>query len=347
MHDRIAPHQVATGVLAVLSGTSLHRAAFRVGMQSGDLADAVEVFKSAGAAALRAQDANRDWYQVRIRFFDWSIAEHIAAAHLGPHLHEVQNTGVITGWWFVRKAPCWRLRCRPGPTATLADVRADLSTVLHRLTAAEAIGGWWENIYEPETLAFGGPPGMHIAHELFHADSAAILDYLRRQDQAAPSTCTIGRRELSILLCTGLFRAAGQEWHEHGDIWHRVTAMRPLPPDAPVHRIGELTANLFALITADTTPSGPLFGTGGPLAPAAAWATAFIHAGEALGKAARHGTLQRGLRDTLAHHVIFHWNRLGLPARTQAVLAQAARDTVMNPPTEQPLAQRSTDVART
>ncbi len=336
MHDRSAPHQVAAGVLAVLSGTPLHQAAADIGMPPADLADAIEAYQAAGTAALHAQTSNWDWYQVRIQFPDWDSAEHIAATHLGPHLQQAQNTGVVAGWWFIRKAPCWRLRCRPGPATTVADVRADMGNFLHRLTATDLIDGWWENIYEAETLAFGGPPGMHIAHELFHADSVAILDYLRRQ--AAPTTHAIGRRELSILVCTALFRAARQEWHEHADIWQRITAMRPLPPGTATHQIGDLTTDLFRLVTADTTPNGALFGAGGPLASAAAWATAFNDAGHALGKAARNGTLERGLRDTLAHHVIFHWNRLGLPTRTQSVLAQATRDTVMNPPTAQPLA---------
>jgi hypothetical protein len=34
--------------------------------------------------------------------------------------------------------------------------------------------------------------------------------------------------------------------------------------------------------------------------------------------------VSRGLRAVLAHVVIFHWNRLGLPAVTQATLARAA-----------------------
>ncbi len=344
MRDRIAAHQVATGVLAVLAGTPLHQAAVDIGLQPADLADAIEVYRAAGTAALHAQTSTRDWYQVRIQFPDWNTAERIAATHLGPQLQQAQNTGVLTGWWFIRKAPCWRLRCRPGPTTTRADVRAAMTSILHDLAAADLIDGWWESIYEPETLAFGGPPGMHFAHDLFHADSAVILDLLRRH-QGAPTTDAVGRRELSILLCTALFRGAGQEWHEQGDIWHRVTAMRPLPLDIPVHRIGDMTATLYGLITADTTPNGPLFG--GPLAFAAAWAAAFAAAGQALGTAARDGALDRGLRDTLAHHVIFHWNRLGLPARTQSVLARATRDTLMNPPASQPLPSRSADVART
>jgi hypothetical protein len=50
-----------------------------------------------------------------------------------------------------------------------------------------------------------------------------------------------------------------------------------------------------------------------------------------LGDAASDGTLERGLRDILAHHVIFHWNRLGLTAASQSIVARAALETIMNP----------------
>ncbi len=89
-------------------------------------------------------------------------------------------------------------------------------------------------------------------------------------------------------------------------------------------------------MTVNTDPHSTLLGPDGPLAFAAPWAAAFHGAGRSLGHAARDGTLQRGVRDILAHHVIFHWNRLGLAASTQAILARAARDTVMNPPSSPP-----------
>jgi thiopeptide-type bacteriocin biosynthesis protein len=61
---------------------------------------------------------------------------------------------------------------------------------------------WWTAIYEPEVLAFGGPTAMNIAHTLFHTDSSSILDYLLHQNPDAQPEDTLGRRELSILLCT-------------------------------------------------------------------------------------------------------------------------------------------------
>jgi hypothetical protein len=51
---------------------------------------------------------------------------------------------------------------------------------------------------------------------------------------------------------------------------------------------------------------------------------AFRQADLELGPVARSRTLQRGLRQILSYHSIFHWNRLGLTTRQQAILARAA-----------------------
>jgi thiopeptide-type bacteriocin biosynthesis protein len=53
--------------------------------------------------------------------------------------------------------------------------------------------------------------------------------------------------------------------------------------------------------------------------------------GQTLGTLARSGTLQRGQREVLSYHVIFHWNRLGLSALRQAILARTARDAILGP----------------
>jgi thiopeptide-type bacteriocin biosynthesis protein len=329
--------QVAA-VLAVLAGTSLDQVASLAGIAGIDLAAAVEAYQAAGRAALQARALTQDWYQVSLYFTDWDIAEHTAAIHLASPLAEAAQAGQIGMWWFIRKAPIWRLRCQVGPTATVADIECTLTPVLERLAAAGLIGRWQPTIYEPETLAFGGAVGIGVAHRLFHADSRHTLEYVRDHDtepgtRAGPE---VGRRELSVLLCSSLFRAAGQDWYEQGDIWHRVTQMRPLPPDTSAERLAGIARDLHRLMTLDTSPTGNLCRAGGPLTFANAWIEAFDHAGRALRRAARDGNLNRGTRDILAHYVIFHWNRLGLTARIQAILAHAARDTVMNP-----------DVART
>ncbi|MFF4508987.1 thiopeptide-type bacteriocin biosynthesis protein [Streptomyces sp. NPDC001401] len=333
MEDSLSPHQVATNVLEVLAGVPLHQAAARAGMTTDGLANAVAVYRAAGEYALEAQAEDAcGWYSVSVQFADWSAAEQTATTILGPQLEQAQNTGVLAGWWFLRKYPCWRLRCRPGPAATRTDAGNAVNNILDGLMAEGVVDRWWQTIYEPESLVFGGPHSMDIAHDLFHADSRGVLDYVRRHDANALPGTTLGRRELSILLPSTLFFGAGQEPHEQADVWHRVEQLRPLPSDTPADRLTRMTAALQVLMQLDTGPTSPLFHEGGSLAFIGPWAAAFESAGRRLSLAAHTGSLPRGVRDILAHYVIFAWNRLGLDSRTQGILARAAREPAMNPP---------------
>jgi thiopeptide-type bacteriocin biosynthesis protein len=168
---------------------------------------------------------------------------------------------------------------------------------------------------------------MTAAHELFTADSSAIVQLLNR----GQSGTGLGRCGLSVVLGTALLRGAGLEWYEQGDAWHRVTLERPLPHDVADDQASGLADGINTLLSADTSPGSGLFRPCAPLAEFADWAAAFRQAGRELGALARSGTLQRGLREILSYHVIFHWNRLGLTARQQAILARAARDTILGP----------------
>jgi thiopeptide-type bacteriocin biosynthesis protein len=322
-----SPQATANAVLAVLAGTPLHEAASQVSMEPADLDDAIELYQSAGQAALQAQARTRDWHQVRIEFPTWDTAEQAAAAFLGPQLQHAETTGTIASWWFIRKAPCWRLRCQLGQ-APQADMTALINRVLSAMLAQGLIIRSQETIYEPETCAFGGPGATGIAHRLFHADSRNILRYLNNHNPAAPPASAIGRRELSILLCSTLMRSAGQDWYEQGDIWDRVMHNRPLQPGTPLERLHDLKPSLRQLMTVDAGPGSKLISDGGALAFTSGWASSFAFAGTALHAMAQHGNLNRGLRDVLAHHVIFHWNRIGLNFKTQSILATAARDVV-------------------
>lgn len=115
--------------------------------------------------------------------------------------------------------------------------------------------------------------------------------------------------------------AAGQDWYEQGDIWQRVAAHR-----TGEHRPGKpspttvAAARRLITATADTDHS--------PLRSTPAWPGAFQHAGRALADLAQHGTLTRGLRAVLAHHLLFTFNRLGVSAEHQNLLAIAAGQVV-------------------
>ncbi|MFG2865480.1 thiopeptide-type bacteriocin biosynthesis protein [Streptomyces sioyaensis] len=310
---------VLPAVLEVLAGASTDTAAAHAGLEPADLNAAVAVYQQAGQHALAQQTGPPAWRQLYVQFTDWDKAEQTAADHLVPVLDLAQQDRLITGWWFIRKHPCWRMRLLPAPGTQLPPT---LANTLDNLTADGRVNRWWPGIYEPETAAFGGDNSMTIAHTLFHADSRAILTRPHGE---------LGRRELSLLLCATLMRAAGLEWYEQGDVWHLVTKERPLPSDVPTAKVHAMAGSLRQLLLADTSPTGPMLQSGRTLKPAADWVRAFRHAGRDLGTAARDGTLDRGLREVIAYHVIFHWNRLGLSARPQSILARAARTAILQP----------------
>ncbi|WP_371780586.1 thiopeptide-type bacteriocin biosynthesis protein [Streptosporangium subroseum] len=314
-HLTIAPpYQLANGVLQILAGADVEAAAAETGVDPGDLHESLQVYQAAGLTALERR-ADTHWYQVRVQFADWSTAETIGATQLGPRLDELQAGGAVAGWWFLRKHPCWRLRLY-GADTTAVD------HVLDELTAAGLLTRWWPTVYEPETAAFGGAAGMGAAHDLFCADSRGVLDYARRSEPG------LGRRELSILLISALMRAAGLDWFERGDVFDRVARLRPTP-DVGDARLEELAGRLCPLLASSVPADSPLLAPGGPIAFAVPWLAAYQAAGHRLGDAATQGRLDRGVRAVLTHAVIFHWNRFGLSATTQGVLAHAASTAIL------------------
>ncbi|HWO68241.1 MAG TPA: thiopeptide-type bacteriocin biosynthesis protein, partial [Umezawaea sp.] len=281
------PDRIVDGVLAVLAGADLTMIAARTMMDPADLADALEVYQDAGRAALQ-QRAERDWYQVRVRFPAWEAAETIGAQRLGPCLDRLQADGAMTGWWFLRKHPCWRVRFHNADTATVNDV-------LTELTATGVIDRWWPTIYEPESAAFGGHDGMTIAHTLFCQDARGVLDYAR---QDSPG---LGRRELSLLLLNELLRSAGLDTFERGDVFAQVAALRPTPAPGDQNKIEDLAAKVTIPLSIPRVADSSLFAANGPIAHAAPWLEAFRTAGHCLGEAAAQGLLDRGIRAILTH----------------------------------------------
>ncbi|MFK0223951.1 thiopeptide-type bacteriocin biosynthesis protein [Streptomyces vinaceus] len=320
MNASYLSQQTEDAVLAVLAGQSVRAIAAHTGIPAEELGDAVALYRAAGRNALAEQAARLDWYQVRIEFPDWSRCEE-AATVLAPGFADAEQAGLIGAWWFVRKAPEWRLRALPGSHGP-DRLRHILSGVLDALVEQRMISRWWPTIYEPEVPAFGGPAAMDLAHSLFHADSTHVLNHIQKRQPP------LGRRELSVLLLCALFRAAGLECFEQGDVWDKVSRLRPLPLDVTTAQLTELGHGLRTLMNADPSP---LITPGGTLEAQGRWLDSFETAGRALGGAAAAGALERGLRQVLGHHVIFHWNRLGLAARTQSLIAHAAARTVMNP----------------
>ncbi|GAA3762019.1 thiopeptide-type bacteriocin biosynthesis protein [Salinactinospora qingdaonensis] len=267
-----------------------------------------------------------EWPQALITFPNREIAESVAARSLLPALDQEQSEGRIEQWFLTRKSPQWRLRYH-GPGAD----RRLLGALLDDLTSRGAITAWVEGTYEPETMAFGGPAAMRIAHALFHTDSRHILHYLTEAGAGSTSDRRLGRRELALLLTTALMRAANQDIYEQADVWKRVADHRPVPTATMATALHNASGTVHRLLTVDTGSSTEL-ATAGALRPHAPWLRAFEEAGYALGALVNTGEIERGLRGVLAHHVLFHFNRIGLPTSTQGGLAHTAATVVFGPP---------------
>ncbi|MGC4856431.1 thiopeptide-type bacteriocin biosynthesis protein [Micromonospora sp. DT4] len=268
------------------------------------------------------------WLQITIDLPEPQQAEDVAIAHLAPVLAEAEAGRFITAWFFIRKTPQWRLRYLPAGDAT--EARAHLLNRLDTLKRNKLIARAVEVVYEPETRAFGGAQAMAVAHRLWHVDSAHVLGYLAA---TAPDPAARRRRELAVLLASSMLRAAGLDWYEQGDVWARVAHHRTPPNHLDQNAAVALQSALRRLISIDLTS---LTNSGAPLATASAWAASFAAAGHDLTHLTATGDLHRGLRDVLAHHVIFAMNRLGLPATTQAVLATNAATMIFGPDPTQP-----------
>ncbi|MGK5675647.1 thiopeptide-type bacteriocin biosynthesis protein [Micromonospora sp. URMC 106] len=247
------------------------------------------------------------WHQVNITYPGQTAREREqhAVVHLSRVLPTAETAGLITSWWFIRKG-AWRIRYLPTNSPDGGGRARRLLT--------EGIT-WTSDIYEPETHAFGGHDAMTTAHTLFRHDSRHLLTYLHQ----LPST----RREHSLILCTALMRAAGLDLNEQGDVWAQVVNQRA----AHLNQAPATDARTWERFTGDVRRIliGAPRTTGD-------WYTAFEKAGTALHRQRERGGLTRGLRAVIALHVIFHWNRLGLPATTQATLAQAAQEAIFGLP---------------
>ncbi len=297
--------RVADAVLAILTGRDPADVATTTGLAPDDLADAAQAYHAAGIIALEQRETAR-WHQVRVRPSRQQPPELALATVVGPRLDSLTASGGPGGWWYMNKPPGWRIRLR--------DIQPGLAgKFFGDLAAAGVIAAWSPALYEPETAAFGGAAGMDIAHDLFCADTSGTLAYLRRDDPP------LGRREVSVLLISAMLCAAGLDWYEHGDVFARAAAMRPEPAPGTAGQAAQLAGQLRTLLA---MPTAAFFSVDG--SAAARWHTGFTDAGRRLADASSRGTLSRGLRAVLAHGVIFHWNRLGLPAAAQAILARAA-----------------------
>ncbi|MFI0242540.1 methyltransferase, FxLD system [Streptomyces sp. NPDC016845] len=259
-------------------------------------------------------ETNTPWRQVDLWCDSWQTAEEMAVRHAGPLLAHAVAAGDIAAWWFIRKRQSWRLRVLP--TDSRATV-AFLTQMTQTLTDRAVINRADRVLYEPEIRRFGGAAAMRVAHDLFCHDSHHILNHLARTRDSGDH-----RRELAVRLATRMMTAADQDFYEQGDIWAQIAEHRNNGSQTEPST-GTLAA-VQLLITADSDHRDS------PLTRTPQWPAAFEDTGRTLAALARHGCLTRGLRAVLTDHLLFAFNRLGISAQHQNILASAASRVVFH-----------------
>ncbi|WP_043469292.1 thiopeptide-type bacteriocin biosynthesis protein [Kitasatospora sp. MBT66] len=303
-------------VLAVLGGVSVEDAARTADTEPALLSEVIERYQDAGRAALEAEPSG--WHQANIRFTDYPTGHRIFRAYLQPAL----RTGPVGSWWFVRKHPHWRLRYYPAPGSTAEDAVRHVAEALDSSVSWNVTAEWSAAQYEPEVTAFGGPDGMALAHELFHADSVGVIEY-----QAAETHRQAGldAKAVSLLAMSMMMRSAGLEFGEQGDVWGLVEVRRPLTDDVTSDQVSTMVEPMRRLLLADAQS----LLESEALAHVQPWISGLETGGRALEQAAAAGKLSLGMRGILARHVIFHWNRMGFTLRQQSIWSRAAREAVL------------------
>jgi thiopeptide-type bacteriocin biosynthesis protein len=234
-------------------------------------------------------------------------------------------------WWFMRKGdeegPHLRLRVRRSGPEDVA-LLARLEDVLRELQRRAMVSRWNSMVYEPETALFGGGEGMTASHAFFCEDSRAIGGLPGRE--GGPTKSFPANRQLhpalSLLVLASGFQGARLDPFETWDVWRRVHGLRPYPHTAAWDAAVARTRFLLKAAGTDAVNDGGVLEWGGNLPQnwLEMWRTAARELGNDLRVLANSGRLERGLRDVLSVHVLFHWNRMGFGPGVQSCIAGAA-----------------------
>lgn len=254
------------------------------------------------------------WVYLRLGTASWQRHALITGVIL-PVMRALLGENAISQWWWLQKTdilgPCIRLRMQ-----TTANASRSLSD---DIGARFADAGLMVSVpvYDPEVRLFGGPSGMDLAHRIFCADSAFLAKWMSRREprrHAVPEG-------LSVALVLRLCASAGMDLFECWDLFEQISDKRPLDASR-----AEPVIALCAQIAGTVLKTGRDGIIG--LYQGLDREDIEEHFGvlELLGKelagACLRGEITSSCRTFLAPVVLFHWNRAGFCAMTQAAISR-------------------------
>lgn len=274
----------------------------------------LDVFLRGGAEAVRVETGRSRWLQISVAVRDSRVFDRKVMASLHGFATAALDDGSISNFFFMHKPPGLRIRFE---TDDRTMIRESAAPFLNALARLPAVSGVSESHYEPETQLFGGHCAMDHVHRLFTIDAlmwSAIHAQRRTLD-------TFERWQLSFVWLRTLFEALGITGWEDLGVWaYLVTcAGRALPGRAPdpelaaqicaAWDIGTETAASALAARPDLARHLPILGV---LAVAAdQWRRGCFDVARS----------SIGPRQAAAYVTIFHWNRAGLPAFQQNLIA--------------------------
>jgi thiopeptide-type bacteriocin biosynthesis protein len=110
-----------------------------------------------------------------------TAADDLLRTVVRPVVAEAEAAGTIRGWFFLRyNDPDFHLRLRfhGAPDALLGAVLPALRAAAAAAFAGGRIARLQLDTYEREVDRHGGPDGIELAEQIFHADSAAALAWI-------------------------------------------------------------------------------------------------------------------------------------------------------------------------
>jgi thiopeptide-type bacteriocin biosynthesis protein len=226
---------------------------------------------------------------------------------------------VAQNFFFMRKPPGLRLRFELSPEAS-----AEFADVLYEQADSWRADGLIEavrpGVYEPESVLFGGPESMRYVHALFTVDSLFWLNYHALATPDEPAEPTLVSLPMLRFLLDGLDVTG---WEDLG-VWNQVRTAtgRQLPPAADLTGFADVAGGIRRLWYEQNSymeqldpARQALLAEHGELLRHGAqrWSSDYF--------ASRSATI--GPRAAAAYYVVFFWNRAGLSAIEQAIVAES------------------------
>jgi len=146
----------------------------------------------------RVRGPGTDWLFVKL-YAPYGDLTGLLTGPLADVISMVENSGLARRWFFLRYSdpdPHLRLRWQGDADVLLRHVLPQVTELSHELMRAGRLRRMAVDTYEREVERYGGPMGLDVSEDVFHADSRAVHRLLAQRttelsDLAVASTVTL------------------------------------------------------------------------------------------------------------------------------------------------------------